>query len=236
MGILQLYSKEEYYTSIDPREFRPGQFCWLPVPYLSPVPMILDVERSAPTEHEEVRFFLRNANRSEDFRTRDRVLPLKNLNLRSHEELLVHRAKKRQGIIVSPRLDLYQEIARILPQKGKRHFQEDSIFIIPVYGTETRDRPTGFPPEMVSRIRCLLYRQFFYLPGNSQIEQGIARFDRIQVVIGRDPSAISPMNICLYGEVFDLFVAMFLYCISGIEDEDLQTARSLVKEAYPTET
>jgi len=234
MGILQLYSKEEFYTSTDPQKFQPGQLCWLPVPHPNPVPMILDVERSSPTEHEEVKFFLRNANRREDFRTRDRVLPLKSLNLRSHEELLVQRAKKRPGIIVSPQLDLYDDIARLLPRKGKKHLQQDSLFVIPMYAIETRDKPTGFPPEMVSRIQCLLYRQFFYLPGNSEVKEGIARFDRIQVVIGRDHAAISPTNVCLWGEPFNLFVAMLIYSISGIEDEDLEAARAVVKEAYPT--
>ena len=92
---------------------------------------------------------------------------------------------------------------------------------------------TGFPPEMVARIRCLLYRQFFYYPTKApSMTEGIARFDRIQVIIGRDPAAIKPIDLALSKDLFDIFLAMFLYCISGEESEDLAALRAITKEAY----
>ena len=232
MGIIQLYPKE-FYISIDPREFRPGQFCWIVTPHLDPVPRILDVERNSPEEHNEVRFELRNANKAGDFRTGDRILPVKNLNLRAHEELLTQRAKKRPGIILSAEVDVFSEIERLLRRKGKAHCQQDSLFVIPAYSIESETSLSGFPSEMVARIRCLIYKQFFYFPACSSFKEGIARFDRIQVVSGRNPAAIEPLGIALSQEVFDLFLAMFVYCVTGIEDNDLTDIRAMVRDALP---
>jgi hypothetical protein len=86
---------------------------------------------------------------------------------------------------------------------------------------------------MVARIRCLIYRQFFYFPESSFFKEGVARFDRIQVIPGRDPSAIEPFGIALSQEVFTLFLAMFVYCVTGIEEGDLRDIRALVRDALP---
>lgn len=232
MAILQLYPKKIFYARVNQNEFRPGQFCWLPVPHIDPVPRILDIKRSSSTEHDNVSFELRNANQPDDFRTRDRILPLKRLDLRSNEELLAQRAKKRPGIIISPKVDIFSDIARLLRQKGKKHLQEDCLFVIPGYTIETEDSLSGFPQEMVTRIRCLIYRQFFYFPGSDRFTEGVARFDRIQVVIGRDTSAISPTDICLSDEVYGLFRAMLIHCITGKEDKDLKAAKDICRETY----
>ncbi len=233
MGIVQLYQKDEFYEPSKAREFKPGQFCWVPTPQIGKIPLILDVERSSPEEHEKGKFTIRNARPDKDFQRRDRTLPLKYLNLKSHEELLVRKARKRPGIILSSEVDRFYELDRLLLQKGKSHLQEDSLFIIPGYGIEREPGATGFPQEMVDRIRCLLYRQFFYFPTNApNLNEGIARFDRIQVVVGRDPAAIKPMNISLSKEVFTLFLALFIFCISGEESAELRAIKEIVREAY----
>lgn len=233
MGILQLYSPDEFYTNVKKTDFVPGQFCWVVVPYISPIPQILDVERSDPEEHDEVRFKLRNANRSNDFCKIDRNLPIKNLNLRSNEELLTQRAKKRPGIILSAEIDTFSDVEKLLRRKGKKHLQEDCMFVVPCYGIETPDKGSGFPSEMVSRIRCCLYRQFFYCPAYPLLPgEHIARFDRVQVVIGKDPASIEPLEFALAPEPFDIFLAMFLFCISGEEDGDLEAVRQITKKCY----
>ena len=233
MSILQLYSKDEFFINVDYTEFRNGQFCWVPVPNPDPIPMILDVVRNQPEEHEEVRFELRLANRKDDFKKRDRQLPIKHLNLRSNEELLAQRAKKRPCIILSSSVECFPDIARILKSKGKKHHQQDCLFVIPCYSILQDTHGSGFINEQVALIQCLMYRQFFYIPDSDAFSEMIARFDRIQVVIDRSPASIEPTSICIAEEPLTLFLAMFIYCISGKADENLETVRSILREAYP---
>ena len=235
MSILQLFPADEFYDKKSLRPFEVGQFCWIPVPHLDPIPRILAVERNTATEHETVKCHIRDANQSTDFQSSERVLPLKYLKLRSNEEMLVQRAKKRPGIILSTGMDIFPDIARLLRQSGKKHLQEDSHFVVPCYGIQEGAYGSGFPPAMLPRIQCLLYKQFFYLPSGSGLKEGIARFDRIQVVIGDHPAAITPMEFGLSPKVYSLFLAMFLYCISGAEDEELTALRAILREAYPSE-
>lgn len=232
MAILQMFPVKEFYSEADHKAMQPGQLCRVVVPHISEIPQILDVERAEPEEHTKIKFALRNANPDKDFRASDRNLPIKYLNLKSNEELLIQRAKKRPGIILSNGMDTYPEITKLLRQKGKKHLQEDSIFVIPCYSTVTYGNTSGFIPEMVSRIRCLLYRQFFYLPPHIGLKESVARFDRIQVIPGRNPAAIELEKIALSKKVFDFFIALFLYCISGIEDQDTSVIRELVRNAY----
>lgn len=233
MSITQLYTANEFFEHTDPKDFRIGQFCWVPVPNPDPIPRILDVKRNFPEEHEEVRFELRSANQGEDFRRSDRTLPIKYLNLKSNEELLTQRCKKRPAVILSSEVECFPDVANILKQKGKKHQQQDCMFVIPCYNIQKEEYDSGFIQPIVELTKCLLYRQFFYIPESNRFTELIARFDRIQVVIDRSPAAIEPTDVCLSGELFNLFLAMFLYCISGKTNDDLDTIKAIVREALP---
>jgi hypothetical protein len=78
-----------------------------------------------------------------------------------------------------------------------------------------------------------MYRQFFYIPPSKGFSELIARFDRIQVVIDRSPAAIESSEVCLSEELFNLFLSMFIYTISGKTNEYLETVKKIVREAYP---
>ncbi len=118
MSILEYVSASEYYSSANPAKIGPGHFCRIISPHIDPVPKILSVERDSPEDHQAVRFSIREANRREDFRVSDRVLPVKNLKLRSNEELLIQRAKRRRGIILATNLDVDPGLVKLLKQKG----------------------------------------------------------------------------------------------------------------------
>jgi hypothetical protein len=235
MGILKLYPLKEYYTRINPKLLKRGQLCWIVTPHIEKIPRILDVERDKAEEHDYFRFILRNVDPDNDFRASSkRTLPLKYLNLDSTEALLAQKAKKRPAIIISSDLDICPDITKLLKQEGKSHLQEDSLFLIPCYGTETLNDRKGFPQEMVVRIRCMLYRQFFYLPQCAPLkEESVARLDRVQVVIGRHRAAIEPTDLCLSENVLQVLMSLFIFCISGIEEGELTVIRSLLKESYP---
>ena len=223
MSIAQLYTKDEFFDTVKPNEYRPGQICWVPTPNIDPIPRILDVERHTSREHEDIKFVLREANQSDDFKKRDRTLPIKYLNLRSNEELLTQRAKKRPAIILSSEVDTFPDVAKLLKQKGKKHQQQDCMFLIPCYSIQQDEYGSGIIPEIVARIQCLMYRQFFYLPRSAKFHELVARFDRIQVVIEKTPAAIEPSEVCLSDELLGLFISLFVFCLSGKTDEKLET-------------
>jgi len=233
MGILQVFPKEDFFKTIDPKAYAPGQICYTVVPHLQKIPQILDVERENPEEHNSIKFILRNAKPTGDFTAADRTLPLSKINLRTNEELLVHRAKKRPGIILPSIVNIYPEISALL-SGGKEHLQDDALFVIPCYGIETRDNRTGFPPEMVERVRCLIYSQFFFLPAHKVLtKDSVARLDRVQVITDKkERAAIEPTGLCLSDEVLNIFLSLFLYCIAGLPDDDLTAIRQLTTEKY----
>ena len=61
MGIVQLI--DPFYMKLPGDTFRRasivGQFCWVPVTHLDPIPRILDVERADPQEHYATKFSIR---------------------------------------------------------------------------------------------------------------------------------------------------------------------------------
>lgn len=235
MSITQLYTVDEFFEPVDPKEFRIGQICWVPTPSPDPVPRILDVQRNIPEEHEEIKFELRSANQSKDFRQRDRSLPLKYLNLRSNEELLAQRCRKRPAIILAAGVECFPDVAKFLKKAGKKHQQQDCMFVIPCYKVQQEEYGNGFVQPVVARAQCLMYRQFFYIPQSNAFTEMVARFDRIQVVIDRSPAAIEASNVCLSEEIFNLFLSMFMFCISGKTTTLLDDVRELLKEAYSEE-
>ncbi|WP_156939671.1 hypothetical protein [Desulfocurvus vexinensis] len=231
MSLTVIYPEEEFFCSIKPSDFCLGQICYVPAPMPTPIPQILDVERLSPEEHTEVKFILRDANRPGDFRQRDRSLPVKYLNLRSHEELLVQRAKKRPAIIVANGLDCFPEFTKILRQKGKKHLQEDSLFVAPIYTICREGYGEGFIMEMMPYIESLLFRQFFYLPKSASLKEGVVRLDRIQVVIDQGPAAIEPTNVCLSVPIFNVLRDMMIYCYTGVYSPELKELRDLLEDS-----
>jgi hypothetical protein len=95
---------------------------------------------------------------------------------------------------------------------------------------------TGFPPEMTQRIQCLLYKEYFYCPEylklRRELRETIARFDRIQVIVGDSLHAISGIGASLSDAAFAVFRAMVLFCLTGQEDAELSALRGLLREAY----
>lgn len=236
MSILSWIRPESFYTPVKANLLEPGHFCWIITPHVEEVPQILAVERSSPEEHEHVQFSLRQANQANDFISVQRVLPVKYLNLRSNEELLCQRAKRRRGIVLGSNMEIDAEMLKLLKQKGKAHLQAPHTFVVPCYSTQQGQYGTGFPPEMTQRAECLIYRQYFYCPENFQIHremrEAVARFDRIQVVVGKNPYAIRGLGVALSEEAFSIFRSMFLYSVSGEEDEDLAILRDLLRQSY----
>lgn len=244
MGLTQLI--DNYYWKLPDetfqKDFITGQFCYIAAFQLDVVPWVLEVKRSDPTGHIKLNFDIRKLCEKDYSRTED--LPLYHIWLRYNEELIVHKSKRRPGIIIASENIIFDDVSNILKDKKKKHLQQKCILVVPLFSKETTISPIGFPPEMVARIKALMYKQFFYCPqpprGFKSIE-GVARLDRIQVIATSSfPSnrrVFEPVNMALTDEVNAVFVGMlreWLGIPGRSEDIDyLKTIKDIVSQALP---
>ena len=159
-----------------------GQLCWVAVPHLEFIPFVMDVERVAPDEHYAAKFEVRQMCRT-DFQRRDR-LPIKKLSLRSTEELLIHRSKKRLAIVVATSSGELDDLAGLLRQRAQKHIMQEYTIVVPLFGVESPEHAAGgFPPVIVARSKALVYPHFLYCPANPSpfVYEAIARLDRLQI-------------------------------------------------------
>jgi hypothetical protein len=236
LGIVQLI--DPFYVKLPGDTFRRasivGQFCWIPVTHLDPIPRILDVERADPQEHYATKFSIRNMTDG-DFKKKTR-LPIKALSLRETEELVIHRAKRRPAIIISGETTIFDDVKTLLQQIGRTHLQEESLIVAPLYSIESGDHEGGFPPVMVARIRALMYKQFFFCPkGNSPlIEDSIMRLDRLHAVVPNFPAYI-PEPYSLGADALGVLMAMLRLLFGAKEEPEFEALKELVFDSLPDE-
>jgi len=234
LGIVQLI--DPFYVELPGDTFRRasvvGQFCWVPVTHLDPIPRILDVERADPQEHYATKFSIRNMTDG-DFKKKTR-LPIKALSLRETEELVIHRAKRRPAIIISGESTIFDDVRALLQQMGRKHLQEENLIVAPLYSVESGDHEGGFPPLMVARIRALMYKQFFFCPrGNSPLTaDSIMRLDRLQAVVPNYPAYV-PESCSLSVDALGVLMAMLRSLFGAKEEAEFQTLKELVFELLP---
>lgn len=212
------------------KNIMPGQICYIPVLHINKIPMIMEVERVQPNEVHASRFKVRGIQ-EHDFKSKSK-LPIKSISLRETEELIINKAKKRPAIYIETNYEIYNEITQILKRLGREHLQENFMFFVPIYSIETHNHKGGFPPEMVLRIKKLMYNQFFYCPSYKGFSCGVARLDRIQVIIPTNPinrAVIEPKNLSLTDEAYSLLL-MMIRTLFGGDEEDLESLKSLLQE------
>ena len=199
MGITQLI--DPFYEELHQEEFRRrptmGQLCWVPSPHLNLIPQIFEIQRADPTEHYIGQFRIRNVLET-DFQRREE-LPLYKLTLRLHEELIIQKAKRRPAIVLVTSNTIFQDMGHLLKSQGKKHLQQETILVIPIFSIEKPDHPGGFPSIMTARIKALKYNQFFYCPRTpgEDLVEGVARIDRIQIVFPGNRASYHPLPIKL---------------------------------------
>lgn len=214
-----------------------GQFVWCPVPHLEEVPRILEVDRASSHEHYATKFEIVQLN-GDHFKERTK-LPIKALSLRDTEELLISKAKRRPCVVVACQNTAFGDAPIVAETKKRRHLQDQSMLLAPIYGAATPDNDSGFPPIMVARIRALLYNQFFYLPAKCPKTKlgfpkvGIVRLDRIFPAAPN--RGVSLTGFGLSQEPRTLLQELLLVRFGGKTSNNLETVKSILWEALPEE-
>jgi hypothetical protein len=204
----------------------------MPSLHINRIPMIMEVERADPKEVYATKFRIRNLKEN-DFKAREK-LPIKSLSLRITEELIVSKAKKRPAIVLWGSPMIFEDIEKLLISIGKPHLQEYCLAVVPVYNIETINHAGGFPAIMVSRIKVLMYNQFFYCPPMNDIDfsEGIARLDRIQIILPTDRAVYEPLPVALSEDALAVLLSMLRSWFGSVE-EDLDAYRELLRETIP---
>jgi len=240
MGIVQLI--DPFYIDLPEETYRQvptvGQICCTVIGNPLAIPIIADVERASPSEHYATKFDLRPMTEA-DY-VRKQRLPIQLLGLRETEELLCQRSSLRPAIVIAAGMTIFDDMAKLLKQKGRKHLQERNVLVVPVYGAEGENHPGGFPPLMVARIRALRYRQFFFLPsGNSPFAfDGVARLDRIHVAFPEASPGVRSVSYratrkALSQEALSCLLGMLRVLFGSDKEEELDTIKAIVREALP---
>lgn len=212
-----------------------GHFVWCPVPHLDEVPRILEVERASSETHYATKFEIIQMT-GDHFKTK-RKLPIKALALGDTEELLISKAKKRPCLVVACNNTAFKDGVIATELKGRRHLQDNSMILAPIYGSATPEDDKGFPPIMVARIRAFLYNQFYYLPKGcpktkiSFEKEGVVRLDRL---FPASPNrGVTPANKKLSTEPLVLLMAVLRERFGAPPDDDLKVVREILYETLP---
>lgn len=219
------------------KSFAPGHLVWCPVPHLDEVPRVLEVERAESTGHYATRFEIVQID-SNHYKKKQK-LPIKLLSLGETEELLISKSKKRPCVIIACENTIFDDAPVIAELKRRKHLQDKSMILAPLYGLATPDAEGGFPPIMTARVRAFLYNQFFYLPSScpktklSIGKESIIRLDRL---FAASPSrGIDNMDKRLATEPLSLLLAVLRERLGGSENENLKLVRNLLLESLPDE-
>ena len=202
MGLLAYFGKD-FFQPLD-RVGKPelGQLGWAPTPNLQPQPFVIEAERIDPTSHSEARAKWVPLNNQHFTRRATKGLPILNLNVGETEELLGFKAKKRPVVVVGTGATLLKGLG---DEAAKRHHEEDRIVLAPIYDLASEDDPYGFGSILATRVRHLLYRQYFpiggwqetrNIPGHSSFREGVARLDRLQFLLPNPPGlGLAPVKL-----------------------------------------
>ncbi len=241
MGVISYFGKN-FYEPLD-RVGTPvlGQLLWIPAPQLNPHPYVIEAERTQSTSHASAQARWTTMTDKHFTRRADKALPILGLKLNETEEVIAYKAKRRPAVVVGTRATVFGHRSEL----DKPHHEENRIVVAPIYGVRTEDDPHGFSSVMASRVRHLLYTQYFPAaewresrspapPGSLSLEEGIIRFDRLQFASPFPPSCrLVPLRIA--DDAFALLQSLLWVYLHAEPSETLREMRDVFESYLPDE-
>lgn len=217
-----------------------GQLAWAVVPNIETTPQVIEGERSSNPSHSTARARWVPMG-DQHFKRRVRAgLPILQFALGETEELVAYKAKLRPAIIVGTR----GASLGGLEKKTPLHHDERRVAVAPIYDLRTEDDPKGFGSILATRVRYLLYPQFFPFGGwtetrssvlsRTSFREGVVRFDRIQfLLVGQAGLHLAPVKLAK--DALALMHHSLWSYLHADEHEFLKEMRGLVRESLPDE-
>ena len=217
-----------------------GQLAWAVVPGMDVAPHVIEAERVDDRGHAaaKVRW---SPMGDKHFKRRERgELPILHFKLGETEELVAYKAKLRPAIVVGVRGAALGGLEKNTPP----HHEECRTALAPIYDLRTEDDPKGFGSILATRVRFLLYPQFFPFGGwtetrstvlrRQSLREGVVRFDRIQFLHAQ-LAGVELMPVKLTSESMAvLHFALWAY-LHADEHAKLTEIREVIREYVPAE-
>jgi hypothetical protein len=183
-----------------------GQIVFCPVIEANRRLWIGDVQRVDSHAHTQVQMHIRE-QRKEDFRGKEKRLPIKGLQLDSTHELVISRAKLRPCLVVGTCEGID---AASVPDGAQRRLAANafpsSYLLAPAFHVSHADEYGAFGPVVTARIKCLMYAEFFYLrqSGGYIRVPSVVRLDRIFIGAPHPGSGFELADLFLIPEIMTL--------------------------------
>ena len=219
-----------WWISVTGRTLARGGLVWAVVPYPEQKPFrLIPVGRGQdPRQHTQAQY------RLEEFRVGDTpqqtsTLPVAAIPLRSGEEYLVRRGKRRPCLIIA---STEVRVDTSLVRAKKRWQTALTRLVVPYYSANGSAARAGWAPELVARIRQCEYPQYFWetlpLPGSP--EGSILRFDHA-FSIGHDFANVEQTGYQLHQDALGLLDEWFAWYVTGTlaHAETINTVRDLLR-------
>lgn len=211
----------------------PGQVVRVPVPESRRRPWIGEVVRADGRSHTNARILIREQQEA-DFRGRENRLPIAALKLDAQHELIIARGKMRPCLV----LGLPCEVnCRTLPEGAERNKALNSFskryILAPIYSTSRPNEPRAFGPTITTRIRGMMYPEFFYLGRSGMILKwpGVARLDHIftNELVGCEPT-----DLKLGDQALAVLLEQTRILLGGTPSTEFREFRELLMTFIPT--
>ena len=207
-----------------------GSLVWTIIPYPDQKPFrLIPVGRGEDArQHAQAQYQL------EEFRVgqtpqQTSVLPVAALPLRSDEEYLVRRSKRRPCLIIAS-TDVQVDTALA---RGKKRWQTAlTRLVVPYYSANGSTARAGWAPELVGRIRRCEYPQYFWdtLPLAGSLEGSILRFDHT-FSIGHDLANVEQTGYQLHQDALGILDEWLAWYVTGTlaHADTLKAVRELLR-------
>lgn len=197
---------EPYYrdaTSEEQNQSPRGNIYWCPALYFQQSIRVLNLHSHDPY-HKNPTLFLLDKEDTNAFQDRTHK-PILDPPLQADEELVVFSAKRRPAILLSSHTETWQ-----LRSGATR---DECYLVAPVFSFHDGDDEIW-----KAKTWAFNYREIFYLPEDKtlRIDEGIVRFDRIQVVPRR---WLKKRHVALTPDVLAVLTSWFQFYLTGIADE-----------------
>ena len=214
-----------------------GQIAWVPTPFVGANVTIFEMERATRRDHENVNFRLQRLN-SSHFKTKDDKLPIQNIKLRSTEELIAVKTKKRPCIFLGKADFPSREEGDKTLTRGRKHLLSKDYAFLPIYSTH-KEESKGYPSQLVQRIRYFQYGHLTYLPEcklkgletDYPPKEGIVRMDRIFITHPIVPN-VTPTDIKIDETYMKLLLSHLREYLFREIDEDLRDMHDLLTDEF----